>query len=148
MFSPHISCCSGPVLSTSGPCPWQLMMVNLDECGFKDQQGLVLVMAVCWFDMKTKHCVCVSVLPAISSCADADLLPMFLSRTPSHGDVLHATLGQTFQLYAQAQAQNAQYGTFYSPGTETHRAASPLTSSLVCYLSEGSKASRSAGPST
>ncbi|XP_013885168.1 uncharacterized protein LOC106533430, partial [Austrofundulus limnaeus] len=30
----------------------------------------------------------VDVLPAISSCADADLLPMFLSRTPSHGDVL------------------------------------------------------------
>lgn len=34
---------------------------------------------------------------------------MFLSKTPSHGDVLHATIGQKFKLYAQAKATEARY---------------------------------------
>ncbi|MED6265002.1 hypothetical protein CHARACLAT_021018, partial [Characodon lateralis] len=56
------------------------------------------------------------VISPTSSCVAADMLPMFLSRTPSHGDVLHASVGQTFQLYAQAQAQNAQIQSFQVSG--------------------------------
>ncbi|XP_043960303.1 uncharacterized protein LOC122824126 [Gambusia affinis] len=58
----------------------------------------------------------VDVLSPTSSCVAGDLLPMFLSRTPSHGDVLHASVGQTLQLYAEAQAQNAQIQDFQVSG--------------------------------
>ncbi|CAG5849743.1 unnamed protein product [Menidia menidia] len=49
----------------------------------------------------------VEVLSPVPNCVLGHVLPMFLSRTPSHGDVLHATVGQTFQLFAEAQAQHA-----------------------------------------
>ncbi|XP_037835879.1 uncharacterized protein LOC108250990 isoform X2 [Kryptolebias marmoratus] len=65
---------------------------------------------------KTKLQFSMEVLPPISTCAVAVMLPMFLSKTPSHGDVLHATLGQTFQLYAEAQAQNTQIQGFQVSG--------------------------------
>ncbi|KAM4744348.1 uncharacterized protein FYW61_000454 [Anableps anableps] len=58
------------------------------------------------------------VLPPASSCVAGDLLPMFLSRTPSHGEVLHASVGQTLQLYAQAQAQNDQIQRFQVSGPQ------------------------------
>ncbi|XP_014884808.1 uncharacterized protein LOC106945565 [Poecilia latipinna] len=60
----------------------------------------------------------VDVLSPTSSCVAGDLLPMFLSRTPSHGDVLHASVGQTLQLYAEAQAQNAQIQGFQVSGPQ------------------------------
>ncbi|XP_054877059.1 ZP domain-containing protein-like [Poeciliopsis prolifica] len=60
----------------------------------------------------------VEVLSATSSCVAGDLLPMFLSRTPSHGDVLHASVGQTLQLHAEAQAQNAQIQVFQVSGPQ------------------------------
>ncbi|XP_035991730.1 CUB and zona pellucida-like domain-containing protein 1 [Fundulus heteroclitus] len=60
----------------------------------------------------------IEVLPAASSCVAGDVLPMFLSRTPSHGEVLHASVGQTFQLHAQAQAQNARIQNFQISGPQ------------------------------
>lgn len=52
--------------------------------------------------------VCVSVLPAIPKCEAGHVQPMFLSTTPSHGDVLYATVGQNFLLKAEAQAQHSR----------------------------------------
>ena len=54
-------------------------------------------------------CICVSVLPPLSSCEHGLVQPVFLFKTPSHGDVLHATMGQKFKLYAQAKATEARY---------------------------------------
>jgi len=60
-------------------------------------------------------CVCVLVLPPIPNCEEGHVQPMFLSRTPSHGDVLHATVGQMFQLFAEAQAHHATYWLLFLP---------------------------------
>lgn len=53
--------------------------------------------------------VCVSVLAPIPSCEAGHVQPMFLSKTPSQGDVLYATVGKKFLLHAQAQAHHARY---------------------------------------
>lgn len=51
----------------------------------------------------------VSVLPPIPNCEAGHVQPMFLSATPSHGAVLHATVDETFQLFAQAEARHSTY---------------------------------------
>ncbi|XP_072235973.1 uncharacterized protein [Leuresthes tenuis] len=58
------------------------------------------------------------VLPPIPNCEAGHVQPMFLSRTPSHGDVLHATVGQTFQLFAEAQAHHATIQDFQVSGPQ------------------------------
>ncbi|GAA6222947.1 uncharacterized protein LOC108894180 isoform X2 [Lates japonicus] len=60
----------------------------------------------------------VEILPPIPSCEVGYVQPMFLSKTPSHGDVLHATVGQMFQLYAQAQARHASIHDFQVSGPQ------------------------------
>uniref|UniRef100_A0A1A8D1G1 ZP domain-containing protein n=1 Tax=Nothobranchius kadleci TaxID=1051664 RepID=A0A1A8D1G1_NOTKA len=79
----------------------------------------------------------VEVLPPISTCVAGSMLPMFLSRTPSHGEVLHASPGQTFQLYAQAQAQNSQIRSFQvsGPGNMTREFSTDLTGKAEVILS-------------
>lgn len=62
-----------------------------------------------YFSVLIIFCVCVSVLPSIPNCEAGHVLPVFLSTTPSHGDVLYATVGQEFQLFAEAQAHHARY---------------------------------------
>ncbi|XP_047436360.1 uncharacterized protein LOC125005227 [Mugil cephalus] len=56
------------------------------------------------------------ILSPIPNCEAGHVLPVFLSRTPSHGDVLHATVGQTFHLFAQAQAHHASIHDFQVSG--------------------------------
>ncbi|XP_034716059.1 uncharacterized protein LOC117936763 [Etheostoma cragini] len=58
------------------------------------------------------------ILPPIPNCDAGHVRPMFLSRTPSHGEVLHATVGQTFQLYAQAQAHRTSIHDFQVSGPQ------------------------------
>ncbi|XP_015808655.3 ZP domain-containing protein [Nothobranchius furzeri] len=79
----------------------------------------------------------VEVLPPISTCVAGSMLPMFLSRTPSHREVLHASPGQTFQLYAQAQAQNSQIRSFQvsGPGNMTREFSTDLTGKAEVILS-------------
>ncbi|XP_071345849.1 zona pellucida sperm-binding protein 2-like [Trachinotus anak] len=60
----------------------------------------------------------VEILPPIPSCEAGHVQPMFLSKTPSHGDILHATVGQTFQLFAQAQAHHASIHDFQVSGPQ------------------------------
>ncbi|XP_040890553.1 uncharacterized protein LOC121179666 [Toxotes jaculatrix] len=67
---------------------------------------------------KVKLQFSVEILPPIPSCEIGHVLPMFLSKTPSHGEVLHATVGQTFQLYAQAQAHHASINDFQVSGPQ------------------------------
>ncbi|XP_022603042.1 uncharacterized protein LOC111223249 isoform X1 [Seriola dumerili] len=67
---------------------------------------------------KVKLQFSVEVLPPIQRCEAGHVQPMFLSKTPSHGDVLHATVGQTFQLYAQAQAHHASIYDFQVSGPQ------------------------------
>lgn len=53
-------------------------------------------------------CLCVSVLPPVLGCQAGRSLPAFLPPTPPHRSVLHATVGQNFQLRAAARAHHAQ----------------------------------------
>ncbi|KAK5874455.1 hypothetical protein PBY51_019399 [Eleginops maclovinus] len=56
------------------------------------------------------------ILPPLSSCERGRVQPVFLSKTPSHGDVVHATMGQNFQLNAQAKATDASIEDFQVSG--------------------------------
>ncbi|XP_061563255.1 uncharacterized protein LOC133418534 [Cololabis saira] len=56
------------------------------------------------------------VLPQIPQCEPGQVLPMFLSRTPSQGSVLHATMGEPFQLEVQAQARQSSIQIFQVSG--------------------------------
>ncbi|XP_069575859.1 uncharacterized protein [Brachyistius frenatus] len=67
---------------------------------------------------KVKLQFSMEVLPPIPNCEAGHVQPMFLVRTPSHGDILHATVGQTFQLYAQAQAHHASIHDFQVSGPQ------------------------------
>eukprot|EP00064_Thunnus_orientalis_P014959 superscaffoldBa00002690_g15007 len=58
------------------------------------------------------------ILPPLPNCEAGHVRPIFLSKTPSHGDVLHATVGQKFQLYAQAQAHHASIYDFQISGPQ------------------------------
>ncbi|XP_044057024.1 uncharacterized protein LOC122878364 [Siniperca chuatsi] len=58
------------------------------------------------------------ILPPIPNCEAGYVQPMFLSTTPSHGDVLHAIVGQKFQLHAQAQAHHASIIDFQVSGPQ------------------------------
>ncbi|XP_040019996.2 uncharacterized protein LOC120809891 [Gasterosteus aculeatus] len=58
------------------------------------------------------------ILPPIASCEAGHGLPVFLSRTPSHGDVLFATVGQMFQLSARAQAHHTSIHDFQVSGPQ------------------------------
>ncbi|XP_035507868.1 uncharacterized protein LOC118320851 [Morone saxatilis] len=65
---------------------------------------------------KVKLQFSMEVLSAISNCAPGDVQPMFLSKTPSHGDILYATAGQKFQLTAEAQAHHSSIYDFQVSG--------------------------------
>lgn len=65
---------------------------------------------------KVKLQFTVEILPPIPKCEAGHVQPVFLSNTPSHGDVLYATVGQQFQLYAQAQAHHASINDFQVSG--------------------------------
>ncbi|XP_008295628.1 deleted in malignant brain tumors 1 protein-like [Stegastes partitus] len=65
---------------------------------------------------KVKLQFSLEILEPIPNCELGHVQPMFLSRTPSHGAVLHATVGQTFQLYAQAQADHSSILDFQVSG--------------------------------
>ncbi|XP_041835172.1 uncharacterized protein LOC121635843 [Melanotaenia boesemani] len=67
---------------------------------------------------KVKLQFSMEVLPSILDCGAGHVQPMFLARTPSHGDVLHATVGQNFQLFAQAQAGQSQIYDFQVSGPQ------------------------------
>ncbi|XP_068584832.1 uncharacterized protein [Cebidichthys violaceus] len=56
------------------------------------------------------------IVPPIPSCEAGHSRPMFLSQTPSHGDVLFATVGQDFQLFARAQAHHTSIHDFQVSG--------------------------------
>nr|XP_020511710.1 uncharacterized protein LOC110000715 [Labrus bergylta] len=65
---------------------------------------------------KVKLQFTVEILSPIPNCELGHVQPMFLSATPSHDDVLYATVGQTFQIYAQAQANHASIKDFQVSG--------------------------------
>ncbi|XP_036951660.1 uncharacterized protein LOC119018250 [Acanthopagrus latus] len=67
---------------------------------------------------KVKLQFSVEVLPAIPKCEAGHVQPMFLSTTPSHGDVLYATVGQNFLLKAEAQAQHSSIHDFQVSGPD------------------------------
>ncbi|CAB1422149.1 unnamed protein product [Pleuronectes platessa] len=60
----------------------------------------------------------VEVLAPVPRCDVGHVQPVFLSKTPSHGDVLHATVGQPFTLYAQAQASHSSIHDFQVSGPQ------------------------------
>ncbi|XP_038557960.1 uncharacterized protein LOC119890671 isoform X1 [Micropterus salmoides] len=66
----------------------------------------------------------VEILPPIPNCEAGQTLPIFFSTTPSHGDVLYATVGQKFQLHAQAQALLASIFDFQVSGPQNMTKAS------------------------
>lgn len=51
---------------------------------------------------------CLSVLPPLLNCRAGRSLPVFLFPTPPQRSVLHAAVGQNFQLTATAQAHRSQ----------------------------------------
>lgn len=65
---------------------------------------------------KVKLQFTVEILSPIPNCELGHVQPVFLSATPSHDDVLHATVGQEFQFYAQAQANHASIRDFQVSG--------------------------------
>ncbi|AWP01051.1 putative deleted in malignant brain tumors 1 protein-like [Scophthalmus maximus] len=65
---------------------------------------------------KVKLQFSVEILPPIPRCHPGHVLPVFLSKTPSHGDVLHATVGQMFQLQVQATASHSSIHDFQLSG--------------------------------
>ncbi|KAG7481807.1 hypothetical protein JOB18_005707 [Solea senegalensis] len=67
---------------------------------------------------KVKLQFLVEILPPIPQCEMGHVQPMFLSGTPSHGDVLHATVGQPFNLRAQAQAHHSSIMDFQVSGPQ------------------------------
>uniref|UniRef100_A0A673A289 ZP domain-containing protein n=3 Tax=Sphaeramia orbicularis TaxID=375764 RepID=A0A673A289_9TELE len=58
------------------------------------------------------------VLPPLANCKAGHIQPMFLSKTPSHGDVLHASVGHMFHLHAEAQAHHSSIHTFQVSGPQ------------------------------
>ncbi|KAM9319137.1 uncharacterized protein KZ484_023434 [Pholidichthys leucotaenia] len=58
------------------------------------------------------------VLPSIPECVLGDRRPVFLYKTPSHGAILQATVGQPFQLYVPAQADDASINDFQVSGPQ------------------------------
>ncbi|KAM9367046.1 uncharacterized protein ABDE67_006183 [Symphorus nematophorus] len=58
------------------------------------------------------------ILPPIPNCEPGHVQPMFLSMTPSHGSVLYATVGQKFQLKAEAQAHHSSIHDFQVSGPQ------------------------------
>ncbi|XP_029904532.1 uncharacterized protein LOC115357253 [Myripristis murdjan] len=56
------------------------------------------------------------ILPPLPSCVAGHVLPQFLLQTPSHGEVHHASVGEKFQLYAEAQAHHANINDFQVSG--------------------------------
>ncbi|KAM7405642.1 hypothetical protein PAMP_000076 [Pampus punctatissimus] len=58
------------------------------------------------------------VLSPVPSCEAGHVLPKFLTKTPSHGEVLHANVGQKFQLSAQAQAHHSGIYDFQVSGPQ------------------------------
>ncbi|XP_031694929.1 uncharacterized protein LOC116377428 [Anarrhichthys ocellatus] len=56
------------------------------------------------------------IVPPIPTCQAGHSRPMFLSQTPSHGDVLFAAVGQDFQLSARAQAHHTSIHDFQVSG--------------------------------
>ncbi|XP_026234946.1 uncharacterized protein LOC113174943 [Anabas testudineus] len=67
---------------------------------------------------KVKLQFSVEILPPIPSCEAGHVQPMFLSSTPLHGDVLHATVDKSFQLFAQAQAHHSTINDFQVSGPQ------------------------------
>ncbi|KAM7424730.1 hypothetical protein PAMA_000877 [Pampus argenteus] len=58
------------------------------------------------------------VLSPVPNCEAGHVLPMFLSNTPSHGEVLHANVGQKFQMTVQAQAHHSGIYDFQVSGPQ------------------------------
>ncbi|CAK6978953.1 uncharacterized protein LOC122987076 [Scomber scombrus] len=58
------------------------------------------------------------ILPSLPNCEVGHVQPIFLSKTPSQGNVIHATVGKKFQLYAQAQAHHASIHDFQVSGPQ------------------------------
>lgn len=58
------------------------------------------------------------VLPPLANCKAGHIQPMFLSKTPSHGDVLHASVGHMFHLHAEAQAHSSSIRSFQVSGPQ------------------------------
>ncbi|XP_031613572.1 deleted in malignant brain tumors 1 protein-like [Oreochromis aureus] len=67
---------------------------------------------------KVKLQFSIEVLLPIPNCEAGHVQPIFLYKTPSHGDILHATVGQTFQLYAEAEARHASIHDFQVSGPQ------------------------------
>ncbi|XP_033972660.1 uncharacterized protein LOC117471634 [Trematomus bernacchii] len=84
---------------------------------------------------KVKLQFSMEILPPLSSCEHGLVQPVFLSKTPSHGDVLHATMGQKFKLYAQAKATEASINDFQVSGpqnmTKEFKAGEQGTAELI-----------------
>ncbi|XP_026176207.1 uncharacterized protein LOC113138184 isoform X2 [Mastacembelus armatus] len=58
------------------------------------------------------------ILPPIPTCELGHVQPVFLSTTPSHGEVLHASVGQTFHLSVEAQARHSTIHDFQISGPQ------------------------------
>ncbi|KAF3686761.1 CUB and zona pellucida-like domain-containing protein 1 [Channa argus] len=67
---------------------------------------------------KVKLQFAVEILPPIPSCEAGHVQPMFLSITPSHGEILHATVNQTLEINIQAQAHHSIINDFQVSGPE------------------------------
>uniref|UniRef100_UPI0037E94F65 uncharacterized protein n=1 Tax=Semicossyphus pulcher TaxID=241346 RepID=UPI0037E94F65 len=67
---------------------------------------------------KVKVQFSVEILPSIPNCELGHVQPVFLSATPSHDEVLYASVGQKFRLYAQAQADHSSIQDFQVSGPQ------------------------------
>ncbi|XP_027136823.1 uncharacterized protein LOC109142424 isoform X1 [Larimichthys crocea] len=65
---------------------------------------------------KVKLQFSMEILPAIPNCEAGHVQPMFLSTTPSHGDVLYASVARSFQIKAKAQAHHSSIHDFQVSG--------------------------------
>ncbi|XP_029001218.1 uncharacterized protein LOC114852760 [Betta splendens] len=67
---------------------------------------------------KVKLQFSLEILPPIPNCEPGHVQPVFLSSTPSHGEVLHATVDTRFQLFAEAQAGHSIINDFQVSGPQ------------------------------
>ncbi|XP_034534932.1 uncharacterized protein LOC117809478 [Notolabrus celidotus] len=72
---------------------------------------------------KVKLQFAMEILAPIPNCELGHVQPMFLSETPSHDDVLYASVGQEFRLVARAQANHARITSFQVSGPQDMKTA-------------------------
>ncbi|CAN9506617.1 unnamed protein product [Ophioblennius macclurei] len=88
--------------------------VNNLTVSYQDGSSVSTPLPLC----RVKLQFAVQILPPVLSCEVGQVQPVFLSGTPSHGEVLHAAVGEPFQLHAQIQALSASIEDFQVSGPQ------------------------------